>query len=230
MEAFRGRTGVNMVLNNNEFEVDSCYIEAEPVTHDFILPPLLHARKEFDAIEMKSSNSDTIPSSVPCNLPALTNLSGLMAVIEYCKSGSSHEREFICTQIQEINARNLFTRYSKADSDMLRHLYQRLEGIDQPNIASQIYANEKSFCPVNEEYRAKYIQGYVKNADVHYHSINFNPGDQVLISKSFDTNVKTKKMKLDGFYEEGLWTIMERIGSDSFKVKSNSNETSRNRL
>ena len=75
----------------------------------------------------------------------------------------------------------------------------------------------------------------IADADVHYHSINFNPGDVVLVAKSFDTNQKTKKEKLGGFYEDDMWIIVEKKGTDNFLIKSklDSNKTmviSKNRM
>ena len=58
------------------------------------------------------------------------------------------------------------------------------------------------------------------DADVHCHKITFNPGDIVLVAKSFDTNQTTKKCKVNGFYEEGQWIIIERVGSDNFKIQN----------
>lgn len=59
-----------------------------------------------------------------------------------------------------------------------------------------------------------------QDADVHYHRIRFNPGDIVLLKKDFDTNTQTRKRKMDDFYEEGTWEIIERVGQDNFKIKN----------
>jgi len=77
---------------------------------------------------------------------------------------------------------------------------------------------------VNEEYRRRYINKMVNDANVHYHSINFNPGDFVLIAKSFDTNQKTKKEKMDGFFEDEIWIVVERRGTDTFLIKHSKND------
>lgn len=80
------------------------------------------------------------------------------------------------------------------------------------------------FNNVSEENRTKYIQKMVNDADVHYHKITFNIGDLVIVSKSSDTNVKTKKDKMGDFYEEGIWLIVENVGFDSYKIMDLENE------
>ena len=82
------------------------------------------------------------------------------------------------------------------------------------------FNTSNSIKPLDEDYRRKYINKMVADADVHYNSINFNPGDVVLVAKSFDTNQKTKKEKLGGFYEDDMWIIVEKKGTDNFLIKS----------
>lgn len=41
----------------------------------------------------------------------------------------------------------------------------------------------------------------INDSDVHYHSINLNPGDVVMVARSFDNNPTTKKIKFNRFYE-----------------------------
>ena len=128
--------------------------------------------------------------------------------------------------MNSINDMNLFTEFNKIDTDRLATLNRKVKGEDENSSAIPIVSvNETPTLPINEAYRFKYIQGYVNDSDVHYHALNFNPGEQVLIAKSFDANSKTKKLKLEGFYEDGLWTITERSGSNSFKVTKNSDNS-----
>ena len=71
---------------------------------------------------------------------------------------------------------------------------------------------------VSEEYKTNYINRMVKDADVHYHSINFNAGDYVLICRSFDNNTQTRKEKLSSFFEDGIWKIIESVGRDNYRL------------
>lgn len=48
---------------------------------------------------------------------------------------------------------------------------------------------------IDPEYVAAYTRRMVNDADVHYHRINFNPGDNVLLSRSFDNNQSNKKRR-----------------------------------
>lgn len=72
---------------------------------------------------------------------------------------------------------------------------------------------------VNSDYRDRYIQRMQQDADVHFHNIAFNPGDFVLLQKDFDTNLQTRRRKMDDFYEEGTYIILERVGSNNFKIQ-----------
>ncbi len=88
---------------------------------------------------------------------------------------------------------------------------------------------------VNPIYVNKYVDKMKKDADVHYNAITFNPGEHVIVSKSFDTNQNTKKTKMGTFYEEGRWNILSRVSTDAFKIEKedDSNTTmvvSKNRL
>lgn len=38
-------------------------------------------------------------------------------------------------------------------------------------------------------------------------------------------NTQTRRRKMEDFYEEGAWTILERVGSDNFKIRNRENET-----
>lgn len=55
---------------------------------------------------------------------------------------------------------------------------------------------------------------------MHYHSINFSLGDCVIVKKSYDKNIKTKKEKLEGFFGHGNWIIIEKIGLNSYKIQN----------
>lgn len=77
---------------------------------------------------------------------------------------------------------------------------------------------------IDLEYRERYIRRMQSDVDVHYHSIQFNPGDIVLLKKDFDMNSQNRRRKMDDFYEEGTWIIVERVGSDNFKIQSRENE------
>jgi Integrase core domain len=118
------------------------------------------------------------------------------------------------------------------DQELIADLGNILEEEDTKIIPN---VNVQSQQRINAAYRRKYVRRMVNDADVHYNSINFNPGDRVLVKKSFDTNQKTKKEKMDDFYEDGFWHIVERISEDSFRVKHDSNArntmfVSKNRL
>ena len=98
---------------------------------------------------------------------------------------------------------------------------------------TNVYMEESNI--VDQDYRQKYISKIIRDKDVHYHKINFNPDDPVIISKSFDTNSTTRKRKMDGFFEDDTYKIVERIGSHSFKIQDINNSLeikvfSKNRL
>lgn len=77
---------------------------------------------------------------------------------------------------------------------------------------------------LDENYRSKYVNRMVNDADVHYFKITFNIGELVLLSKDFDNNTKTRKRKMSDFYEEGKWIIIERVGNDYFKIAKQDND------
>ena len=69
------------------------------------------------------------------------------------------------------------------------------------------------------EYKHSYIDAWVADADVHrFADTTFNPGDRVIIAKDFDNNPTTRKRKLDGRFEDGVYTITSRAGRDNFEV------------
>ena len=105
-----------------------------------------------------------------------------------------------------------------------------LEEINQslylPEEDDLVEENLNSLNPINlndsiidVEYVANYTQRMINDSDIHYHRINFNSGIEVLLSRSFDTNQQTRRRKMDSFYEDGIWIILERIGNDSFKIQ-----------
>jgi hypothetical protein len=38
-------------------------------------------------------------------------------------------------------------------------------------------------------------------------------------------NSQNRKRKMEDFYEEGIWSVIRRIGSDNFRIKSRENAT-----
>jgi hypothetical protein len=97
-----------------------------------------------------------------------------------------------------------------------------VEAIPIENTQTSIIAVTET---VNQVYRERYVTRMQQDADVHYHSIQFNPGDYVLLQRSFDNNSITRRRKMDSFYEEGRWIIVERVGSDSFKIQKHEDAT-----
>jgi len=95
--------------------------------------------------------------------------------------------------------------------------------VEEDSVASVEIAPSHTQPRVQSEYRARYIQKMINDADVHYNSITINPGDFVLVAKDFDTNPETRRRKMDGFYEEGSWLVLERVGADNLKVQSLAN-------
>ena len=91
---------------------------------------------------------------------------------------------------------------------------------DSVEPSTEVIVNPVQAGIVDVEYRSKYLQRMVNDHDVHYRNIKFEIGDSVLISFSFDNNTRTRKEKLDDFYEEGIWTIIGQVGSDNYEVLS----------
>jgi hypothetical protein len=72
---------------------------------------------------------------------------------------------------------------------------------------------------IDPNYVDRYTKRTIEHASVHYHKLTFFAGDRVLLKKDFDNNLKTKKQKLDGFFESDVWTVMEGVGLNFYKIK-----------
>lgn len=55
-------------------------------------------------------------------------------------------------------------------------------------------------------------------------AIQFNPGDNVIIQKSFYTNFLIRKKQMAYFDESGAWIILEMTGNNWYKVLKVSDE------
>lgn len=78
---------------------------------------------------------------------------------------------------------------------------------------------------VDEEYRYNYLQKVVNDHDVHYRNISFEVGDAVIVAGSFDNNTATRRSKMEDFFEEGIWTIVGCIGTDSYQLSQAGNDS-----
>lgn len=111
------------------------------------------------------------------------------------------------------------------DSDFVANLDYSAETMNNIGGEDLIVVNGNESFMVDLEYRNRYVERMQRDVDVHYHSIQFNPGDFVLVKRDFDMNPQTRRRKMDDFYEEGTWIILERVGSDSYKIKNRENES-----
>lgn len=68
-----------------------------------------------------------------------------------------------------------------------------------------------------------YLKRMNKNASVHSYSYNFNKGDYVFIQKDFDNNQKTKKRKLESFYED-VGIIKEILSNNRLLIELKGND------
>lgn len=116
------------------------------------------------------------------------------------------------------------TNNNDEGADFIGNLEVVDDSCDEERLEVQLSSNSAenilTLPNVDESYRQRYIARMQQDADVHYHRIRFNPGDIVLLKKDFDTNTQTRKRKMDDFYEEGTWEIIERVGQDNFKIKN----------
>jgi len=71
------------------------------------------------------------------------------------------------------------------------------------------------------EYHTAYLNRMSKDADVHFHRLSFIVGDKVLVKLEFDTNKDTNKSKMDGFYEDGVWKVIEVISNQKLRIEKN---------
>lgn len=141
------------------------------------------------------------------------------------------------TPIEVFRGRSGFnsTGFVTRDSDEIEALDESsdlvadLNQYDTPILSNDesdiLLLEEDPVIPMDLEYRRRYIERMKQDVDVHYHAIQFNPGDKVFIKRDFDMNPQTRRRKMDDFFESGTWTIIERVGSDNYKIRSDSNES-----
>lgn len=53
----------------------------------------------------------------------------------------------------------------------------------------------------------------------HFNRISFKCGNPVFIKLNHDNNSKHRRHRLDGFYEPGIWKIVERAPEHSFGIE-----------
>ena len=69
----------------------------------------------------------------------------------------------------------------------------------------------------------EYLASMDTSHSVHYRNNTFSPGDAALLKADFDNNPKTKKRKLDAFYQAEV-EIEEILQNNRIKVKKTSGE------
>ncbi|KAG0434420.1 hypothetical protein DMUE_5193 [Dictyocoela muelleri] len=86
------------------------------------------------------------------------------------------------------------------------------------NISFDNSFESKSEIRIDDE---NYLKRMQRNAPNSKYEENFKIGDFVIVKKDFDKNIKTKKSKLESFYENQLGVIIEIINDDVSIVKMN---------
>jgi hypothetical protein len=144
------------------------------------------------------------------------NQTPMMAFRGRCGYNSS---SFIAYHNEEIS-------YISGDVNLIAELSHSITPVDSTSeaVENDICNVENPKPTIDLEYRNRYINRMLQDADVHYHSININPGDIVLLKRDFDMNTQNRKRKMEDFFEEGTWIVIRRIGSDNLRIKSREND------
>jgi transposase InsO family protein len=87
--------------------------------------------------------------------------------------------------------------------------------------SSMVATNSTASTSEDRRYAAQYRAKMQQDASVHYRHTEIFPGDKVLIRKDFDQNPGTKRTKMEGFYEDGVWEVCHLVRPGQYLISNN---------
>jgi len=164
---------------------------------------------------------DDVPEE-PENAPV--NLDDVLGQLE--ESPVQLEESVVLDQTVEVSERVIENNGQIEDAPVDFDRLELLESFDEcdfANTVTELEFNSDLNGTESElvEYKSRYTVKMINNADVHFNRLHFEPGEKVLIKQEHDNNTSTRKNKLSSYFEDGIWTTLERSGNSYWVEKDN---------